>query len=302
MSAYVYLLALITALTWGSGAVLNKRGFATGGNPLQSSLTVVGVNVLIFWSIFLVWRGVSGSFTHISLSTIGLFALAGLFGNALGRFLTLYGIDQLGVTVNTAGINTRPLFAAAIAVLWLGESVQPLLLAGIVLVVVGVITLVFSKGGNIRGWHAWQLWIPLGAAASFAIGNVIRRFGLTTTATPPLEGLTIDQTAAFIGLLIYAYSQKSRNLFSAPPRAYLFFTGAGVLGAIGHFCLFEALDRGPVTIVDPLVATQPLFATCLAYFLLGDLERVTFKLVVGTTLIILGASIVMLYDLPAVLG
>ena len=293
MSAYVYLLALTTALMWGSSAVLSKRGFAIGGNLVQSSLTVVGVNVLIFWSILLVWRGASGFFNHISLPAIGLFALGGLFGNALGRFLTLYGIDQLGVTVNSAGINTRPLFAATMAVLWLGESVQPLLLVGIVLVTVGVVTLVFSKGGNISGWHAWQLWIPLGAAASFAIGNVIRRFGLTTTATPPLEGLTIDQTAAFIGLLIYAYSQKTRNLFSAPPRTYPFFVASGVLGAIGHFCLFEALDRGPVSIVDPLVATQPLFATFLAYFLLGDLERVTLKLAFGTTLIILGACIIM---------
>jgi drug/metabolite transporter (DMT)-like permease len=292
MSTYVYPLALITALTWGCGAVLSKRGFAVGGNPIQSSVTVVGVNVLIFWSTLLVWRGPSDSFTHISLPTIGLFALAGLFGNALGRFLTLYGIDQLGVTVNTAGINTRPLFAAAMAVLWLGESVQPLLLVGIVLVVVGVVTLAFSKGGDIRGWHAWQLWIPLGAAASFAIGNVLRRFGLTTTATAPLEGLTIDQTAAFIGLLIYAYSRRTRNMFSAPPRAYLFFMGSGVLGAIGHFCLFQALDRGPVAIVDPLVATQPLFATFLAYFLLGHLERITLQLAFGTMLIILGASII----------
>jgi len=96
------------------------------------------------------------------------------------------------------------------------------------LVVVGVVTLAFSKGGDIRGWHAWQLWIPLGAAASFAIGNVLRRFGLTTTATAPLEGLTIDQTAAFIGLLIYAYSRRTRNMFSAPPPGPTFSSWAPV--------------------------------------------------------------------------
>ncbi|MEE8162317.1 MAG: EamA family transporter, partial [Acidobacteriota bacterium] len=72
----------------------------------------------------------------------------------------------------------------------------------------------------------------------------------------------------------------------------LFFMGSGVLGAIGHFCLFQALDRGPVAIVDPLVATQPLFATVLAYFLLGHLERITLQLAFGTMLIILGASII----------
>lgn len=301
MPIYIHLLALTTALAWGSGAILNKKGFSMGGNPVQSSVIVVGVNVLIFWIVFWMWNGLDDALAHISWSTIGLFALAGLFGNALGRFLALYGIDQLGVTINTAGISTRPLFAATIAVIWLGEQLQPFLLIGILLVVIGIITLVFSKGGNLQGWKAWQIWIPLGAGASFAIGNVIRRFGLTTTSTTPLEGLTIDQTAAFVGLLIYAYAKKNINVFSAPPKTYLFFTGAGILGAIGHFCLFEALDRGPVSIVDPLVATQPLFATFLAYFLLGDLERVTPKLVIGTLLIVLGASIVMLYDPSAIL-
>ena len=160
------------------------------------------------------------------------------------------------------------------------------------MLVAGVVILAFSKGGDVRGWQAWQLWIPLGAAAAFAVGNIIRRFGLTSTDIPVLEALVIDQTAGFIMLGVYALARKRREVLLAPPKTYLFYAIAGILGAIGYLSLFAALDRGPVTIVDPLVATTPLFTTFWAYFLLNDLERITFGLVFGTILIVAGAGIV----------
>jgi drug/metabolite transporter, DME family len=292
MSPYVYLFSLLTALAWGSGHIFNKRGLAIGGTPLQSSLTIVTVNFSLFWLLFLAMhRG--DFFVHLSLRTATIFTVSGLFGSALGRLISLSGIHHVGATVNSAAINTRPLFATAIAVIFLGETASPLLFVGIFFVVAGVVILVFSKGGDRRGWHAWQLWIPLSAAAAFAIGNVIRRFGLTSTPLTVEEALVIDQTAGFIGLAAYALARKRRDVLSAPPRTYLFYASAGVLTTIAHLSLFKALDHGPVAIVDPLVATQPLFTTFLAYFLLGDLERITLKLIIGTIVIIVGAAIIM---------
>ena len=65
--------------------------------------------------------------------------------------------------------------------------------------------------------------------------------------------------------------------------------------------IFEALDRGPVAIVDPLVGTQSLFTVVVAYFVLRDLERINFRLILGTVLIVLGASIVMSFDINTIL-
>ena len=292
MSAQVYLFALLTALTWGTGFIPNKRGLAAGGTPLQSCLTMGGVVCLILWTLILIGPGGGKFFSHLSLSTVCIFALAGLCGSALGNLLTLSGTDHVGASINSAVSNTRPLFTVVIAVIWLGESVQPLLVVGILMLVAGVVILAFSKGGDVRGWHAWQLWIPLGAAAAFAVGNIIRRFGLTSTDIPVLEALVIDQTAGFIMLGVYALARKRREVLLAPPKTYLFYAIAGILGTIGYLSLFAALDRGPVTIVDPLVATTPLFTTFWAYFLLNDLERITFGLVFGTILIVAGAGIV----------
>ncbi|MDX1744947.1 MAG: hypothetical protein R3324_03320 [Halobacteriales archaeon] len=43
-----------------------------------------------------------------------------------------------------------------------------------------------------------------------------------------------------------------------------------------------------------MTATAPLFTVVFAYFLLGDLERVTKGLVVGVLLVVAGAGLVVL--------
>ena len=159
-----------------------------------------------------------------------------------------------------------------------------------------------TKGGNITGWHPWTLWIPLAGAAVLAIGNVIRRFGLMTTSITVLEALTINQTAAFMVLLISTLTGKRHSVLQAPRITYLFFITAGIFGAIALISLFAALENGPVTVVDPLVGTQPLFTTALAYFLLGDLERITWKLIGGVLLVVIGASMIMLSDITLALS
>ena len=108
MSAQVYLFALLTALTWGTGFIPNKRGLAAGGTPLQSCLTMGGVVCLILWTLILIGPGGGKFFSHLSLSTVCIFALAGLCGSALGNLLTLSGTDHVGASINSAVSNTRP--------------------------------------------------------------------------------------------------------------------------------------------------------------------------------------------------
>ena len=296
MSAQVYIFALLTALFWGTVPVVNKRGLAIGGNPLQCALTMVSVTLVVFWVLLLSTQQGEDLFAYLSVRSVCIFGLAGFAGTALGRVLNAAGVDRVGATINSAALSSRPLIATLIATLWLGESAEPLLYVGIVLLVAGVVTLVFSKGGNITGWRKRELWIPLMGAAMFALGNVIRRFGLSTTPLPVLEALVINQTAAFSALAGYGLIWRRSQVLSAPRRSYLFFSISGVLGAIALFTIFEALDRGPVTIVDPLVGTQSLFTILVAYFVLRDLERITLRLIIGATLVVLGASIIISFD------
>lgn len=292
----VYLLALAPALLWGFQPILSKRGMNAGGSPLQASLVVVVVDTGLFWSALAVQSVLTGRelFPGLTLETLGLFLVAGLVGTALGRITAFAGVQRLGASVNSAALSTRPLFATMLAVGLISERVTLVTVVGVVVLVGGLVVLSTSKGGDLRGWEPRDLLFPLGSALSFALGNVIRRYGLQATPTTALEAVALNEVAAMAALVGFALARDRTDVLQAPRRTYAFFAGSGTLTALALLSVFAALAHpaGRVVIVDPLGATAPLFTVLFASFLLGDLESVTRRVATGATLIVAGAALV----------
>lgn len=294
----VYALALFPALLWGVGPIVDKRALSRGGTAIQAAIVVLAIDVVLF-ALVLAVLGVLGNtvpLLDLPLPVVGLFVLGGLLGTAIGRLATFVGVDKVGASVNTAVINTRPLFASVFAITLLGEVATLLTIAGVVVLVVGLVTLTLGKGGDLRGWEPRHLAYPLLAAATFGIGNVVRRYGLTVTDTTVLEALFINELTALVVLLGYALVRRREALFGAPAATYALFSVSGVITAFALGSLFAALahPEGRVVIVDPLAGLAPLFTTVFSYFLLRDLERVTKPIVGGTLLVVLGVTMVTL--------
>ena len=289
--AIVYGLALLPAVLWGFSPILSKRGMAGGGSSLQASLTVVMVDSAVYWSALLLIAG-GDPFDGLGPWTLGIFLGAGVVGTGLGRLATFAGVHRVGASINSAGISARPLFATLLAFVWLGEPVGPVTAVGVVVLVAGLVVLTLSKGGDLGGWRPRDLLFPLAAAATFGIGNVVRRFGFTTTETTVLQAVALNEVGAFVGLFGYAIVAGRRDVLRAPSATYRYFVGSGLVTALALLSLFAALDRGRVAIVDPLAGTAPLFTTLFAALLLGDLERVTKGVVLGAGLIVVGAALI----------
>lgn len=292
----VYVLALAPAFLWGFGPILDKRAMSEGGAPLQATVVVLFVDILLFALALVVQWTLDGKVPLVDLPlwVLGLFVLGGIFGTAIGRLATFAGVRLLGASVNSAAISARPLFATIFAVGLLGESPTMLTLAGVVVLVFGLVLLTVGKGGDIRGWESKYLVFPIVAAAAFGIGNVIRRYGLTATDATVLEALFLNEVTALAILGGFALVRRREQLTGAPRRTYGLFAASGVITAFALFSLFAALAHpaGRVVIVDPLTATAPLFTTIFSYFLLRDLERVTPSVVGGAALIVVGAVLV----------
>lgn len=292
VTADVYAFALVPALLWGFSPVLEKRGMANGGRSLQAAIVVVTVDALVYWAALLA-TGSGIPFAGVDSWAIGVFLVGGLVGTALGRIAVFAGVHRVGASVNSAAISVRPLFATVIAFVWLGESVGALTGLGVVVLVVGLVVLTASRGGDLAGWSARDLLIPLAAALAFAVGNVIRRFGLTTTDVSVLQAVTLNETAALVALVAFVLASGRREAVLGAPRVtYRYFAGAGLLTAVALLALFEGFDRGPVAIVDSLAGTAPLFTALFAAVLLGDLEQVTKGVVGGAALIVIGAALI----------
>jgi len=289
----VYALPLLTAVLWGFTPILDRRGMDGGGSSLQASLVVVVVDSTLYWLALVALRG---SLPALPLATLGIFAAAGVVGTALGRLAVFAGVARVGASVSSAGTSARPLFAAALAVVWLGEPITTPTALGIVAVVGGLVALSLSRGGDLGGWSARDLAFPVGAAAFFAVGNVVRRYGLTRTAIDPLAAVAVNETAALLALAGYALVRGRGDVLRAPRRTYGYFAVSGALTAVALLSFFAAfaLPAGRVALVDPLEATAPLFTIVFAAALLGDVERVTRGVVAGAVLVVVGAVLVTL--------
>jgi uncharacterized membrane protein len=290
----VYALALVPALLWGFSPVLSKRGMAAGGTSLQASLTVVCVDSALFLVALAVLQG-DDAFAGLTTEAIGVFVLAGVFGTALGRLATFTGVDRVGASVNSAGVSARPLFATMLAVVFLGEAAALTTAVGIVVLVVGLAALALAKGGDISGWEPYELLFPVAAAGFFAIGNVLRRYGLTSSDVTSLEAVALNELAALVVLFGYAASRgRVSEVLGSPKETWGYFAASGTITAFALLSLFAAFahPQGTVAVVDPLAATAPLFTTVFAFFLLGDLERVTRGVVAGAVLVVLGVALV----------
>lgn len=288
----VVALALLPALLWGFEPIVSKRGLNAGGRSMQAAFTAVVVAAALYWAALVALRGPAGAVAGLDAAAVGVFVAGGAVGTAIGRLGMFAAIHRVGASISTATMNTRPLFATVIALVWLGEPVGPLVGVGVVVLVAGLVLLTVSKGGDLGGWEPRHLLFPLAAALAFAFGNVIRRFGLTTTDVSVLQAVAINETTALFALGGYVLVRNRDALTGPPPGTYRFFAVSGAITSVALLSMFAAFDRGPVAVVDPITALSPLFTTVFAYFLLRDLERVTRGIVVGVVLVVVGVALI----------
>lgn len=286
-------LAMLTALFWGFSPIFDKRGMAAGGDSVQASLVVVLVDSAVYWLLIAVLYGKS-AFSGLTLEVAAVFVFAGVVGTGIGRIAIFVGVDKVGASLNSAILSTRPLFATVIALVALEEPFGPITGLGIVVIVIGLSVLTTARGGDLAGWQPRDLLWPLLAAVTFAVANVARRYGMLESPISALEAVAINETAGLVALAAFAIATNRRKILSRPRESYSYFVGAGLLTSVAMLSLMAALglEAGRIAIVDPLVATAPLFTLVFAAVLLRDLEQVTKGVIVGAGLIVVGAVMV----------
>ena len=290
MPSTFLLLALAAALFFGVEPVFSKRGLAAGGTWVENTLAMLLVRTALFWSALLVVTGGEAPFAGMSLQVGAVFAVASIISSGVGRGSFYVGVHRTGSSVAGAVTNVRPLFAVLIGGVWLGEAVTPTMALGAVVLVAGLLAITFSGGGDIGGWSVRDLSFPLLAAVLFATGNAIRRFGFTISEVTTLQAITVGETVAFV--LVAGVAATRLRGITRSRRVHAAFLGSGLTAGLGLLALFGALRRGPVSVADPIAGLAPLFTLALTVAVLGDVERVTPRLVVGVGLAVVGVFLI----------
>ncbi|MDO8490494.1 MAG: DMT family transporter [Dehalococcoidia bacterium] len=131
------------------------------------------------------------------------------------------------------------------------------------------------------------------AAVLFGAVYVLIRVGFKDSSTPAVVGVTLS---LFIGTVLFAPFGVARRNITLPSAnrnsGMRFAIIAGVLAGVGQVVMYMALKISPAVVVSPIIHTQPLFTLAGAYVLLRGSEKLTWKLALGTLLVIAGVALI----------
>lgn len=136
------LLALAAALVWGMGNVWVRIALQ-GMRPTTAAVFSLFVGLLLLFPLALVlhWDDVAGISVGVML-TIFFYGMANFL---TGRFLNYSSISRIGLNRAIPIVASSPIFALALAVIFLDESVNALIILGTVTVMGGILLIVTER-------------------------------------------------------------------------------------------------------------------------------------------------------------
>jgi len=290
-------LATLAALGWAGQYVCIRIG-TEHGRVTDAMLVSLACNVALLVPAALAVHGSSHGLTPLAAAG---FAAAGLAGSFLSRLLQFHSTRRIGASRTAPTVSSSALVAAALAVLLLGETVTPVHVAGILLIVAGVAVVSTETAGDptgdrppLRGAGA-ALSLPLLAALFLGVEPIVLRVAMAE-GTPLLVGLAVMSLSATLAFVAYRTARgglpRPATLVTPDLRWHV---GAGLAGTVALGAYFAALSVAPVVVVIPVLQTAPLLVVGLsAVALPGRLERVTPRLAAAATVVVVGATAVSL--------
>jgi len=279
------LLAAGSALFFGALAVTIRLALARGIDAEAAALVTTVIAGLICAFLALV----AGDFSRVAWSETWPFFVTGLFAPGISQILFTRSVGVIGPSRTAIVVGISPVLSAAIAITLLGEPLHVALVFGTLLVVAGGTLLVRERGGPAT-MLSLGIALSLGAALLFSIRDNLVRWAARGSDVPGFVAATASLVSAtLVILLVVASRPQARERIG---RAAGPFVPSGLVYGISYACLYTAFDRGRVTVVAPLVATESLFAVLISVAVLRTSERIGARLLLAAALVVGGGALI----------
>ena len=215
---------------------------------------------------------------------------------ALHFALWITSLSYTSIASSVILVTSNPLFVAIISYFLWGERLNKWMILGIVVALIGALFItrgsLTASPGNLFG-NGLALLAALSMAAYLVIGRQLRR------RIELGSYLAVIYTCAAVMLLV-ATLLAGYSLFGYSSTTYIMLILLAVVPQlIGHSSLNLALRLIPVTFVAVAILGEPVGATTLGYFIIGEVP--TLVEIVGG-LLILGGIFIVLRQKPGRLG
>jgi drug/metabolite transporter (DMT)-like permease len=273
-------LALCSAFLFGAMTVALRGPTARGGDPLVGAL----LTVLPALAVAVVAAAVRGD-GHFA--GVWPFLLAGVLAPGVSQTLFTFAVRDAGPSRTSAMVGMSPLAAVTFAVALLGETATGGVVVGAILVVAGGVLLASERT---RPAHVKRIGLlfAFSAMVVFALRDTfVRWLSVDTDVTPQLAVASTLAAGALTILITIVVTRRPLSVRGAVP-----FMPAGLMFGLSYVCLFEAVYRGKLSMVAPLVATESLWGVLLSALLLRQHEQVGRRLLGGAAFVVLGGVLI----------
>ena len=275
------IVAIACAISYAACNIAARFGLKHS-NPVTMTLVSFTTQTLVLGSIVLL----SGNIPPLSTFPAVLFVAIG-FVMPIIRTLTYIGVATMGASRSVSLRSSYPLFGALFALIFLNEQLQPLVLAGTVLVVAGAVFITWQRGDSPTAGRWWHALFPLAAAIVSGVIQPVVRYGLSFSHYPLFFTALVGVTSLSVNLsalpLIKNFQRPVWN-----PKGVKSLIVASLFENLGFLLFITAFGLAPVATVSPLIATSPMWVVFATLLIFRDLERVSLPTIVGTLLTVAG--------------
>ncbi|WP_134724511.1 DMT family transporter [Paracoccus luteus] len=240
---------------------------------------------------------VTGSWRGIDPDWLAPLVWSGLVGIFLGDSVLFFALQRLGPRRTGALFAMNAPIAALLGWLFLGETLSPQGIAGVVLCSAGVAVCVLGRGGShhfdaVRGPVWIGVALGLVAAVGQAGGSLIARPAMAAGMDPMVGSLI--RVAVAVACLSALSATGGRTFrpagpMTAPVAAQI--AASGILAmVVGMTLLLFALQGGKVGIVSTLSALSPVLILPILWAVTG--ERPTAASWLGALIAVAGMALI----------
>jgi drug/metabolite transporter, DME family len=278
-------LAAGAAFLFGSLAVAIRVALGSGADPDAGALVTTGLACATCAAI----AAAFGEWTHVPWRETWPFLAAGTVAPGITQVLFTRAVGLIGPSRTAIVVGVSPVLSAAIAIALLGEPFRTALVLGTLLVVAGGTLLTWERGGLGGIAQTGILLAAVGAALFSARDNFVRwaERGNDVPGVVAAVCSLAAATAVTAGLVAVRGGLGPRLRVAARP-----FVVSGLLYGGAYAFLLAAFDRGRVTVVSPLYATESLWAVIVSAVVLRRAESVGVRLVGAAVLVVAGGALI----------
>lgn len=208
---------------------------------------------------------------------LGYMALAGVLHFFVARVCFYHAISRIGANLSAPLSATRVFFAAILGI-FAGEYLTLRIIVMSTLIFAGIVLISRPKG------KADFTGIALGILTGFfsAVSSYFVKFGNLAEYNPLF--------AIFLGFALSSLLMTPIAIRRDLKHTKWYIAGGFTVGA-GHLLRYIALKDVPVTVVEPITSSYPLFTLLLSAIFLREGEIFTLRSITGTLLILAGIYI-----------